>query len=264
MDLESTPESAPESAVPDPESAPAPTTNKGESPESPGSPESPESAAEEVQDRSEPVRDPEADHEPAPDLAAERPAPEERPAPQRAVSAKRWPLMVCAVLAAIGFAGTGYFGRYWLNDRSTSSQVNQVRAATSNFVRDLTNFNPGNIDSDFTNIQALATGTFANQAHQYFGSPIRNQLTAAHAGSRGQVRDLFIESLANGQADVFVVVDQDYTNSSMNSEVSDTLRLEIGLNDTSAGWKVSSVNVLQSPSGFAGGTPSAVSTRSGG
>jgi hypothetical protein len=176
-------------------------------------------------------------------------------AAEASTAVKRWPTVVCAVLAAIGFAGSGYFVRYWLNDRTTSSQANQVRTTTSAFVTALTNFNPGNIDTDFAKIQSLATGTFANQARQYFGSSIRNQLIAAHAGSRGQVRDLFVESLAGGQADVFVVVDQSYTNSRIASMATDTLRLDIGLTDTSAGWRVSSVNVLQSPSGFVGPTP---------
>lgn len=196
--------------------------------------------------------------EPAAETAAETAEPVgPRADHPRTVAGKRWPLVVLAVLAALGAAGTGYFFRYWLNDRSTSSQTNEVRATTTNFVTALTKFDPGTIDSDFAKIQSLATGTFANQARQYFGSSIRNQLIAAGSASRGQIRDLFVESLGGGQATVFVVVDQDYVNNSMKSTVSDTLRLELGLTDTSSGWLVSSVNVLQSPTGFTGPTPSA-------
>lgn len=214
----------------------------------------------------EPQLDGPEDRDPDPEEAVADPgaATEVSPPDGPIVVFKRWPLIVCALLAAVGFAGTGYFGRYWLNARSTSNQDNQVRTATSQFVSALTTFNAGNIDSDFARIQSLATGTFATQARQVFGSSIRNQLIAAGAGSRGQIRYLYIESDGGGQATVFVVVDQVYITQKLTAPVSDTLRLEIGLNDTTVGWRVSSVNVLQSPSGFTptapGGTTSPTTT----
>lgn len=184
--------------------------------------------------------------------------------PEIIVVFKRWPTIVCAVLAAVGFAGTGYFGRYWLNDRSTSNQDNQVRAAVTRLDLALTNFNAGNVDHQFATIQSLATGAFATQARQFFGSSIRNQLISAGAGSRGQVRELYIESLGGGQASVFTVIDQDYANRTT-APVSDTLRLELDLSDTSSGWLVNTVQVVESPSGFSptpttGTTPATTTT----
>lgn len=161
-----------------------------------------------------------------------------------------WPTVLCAVLAVIGFAGTGFFWRAWQSQRSTGGSTTQVRSTATGFVTALTNFDPGTVDSDFTRIQSYATGAFATQAQQFFGSSIRQQLTTAGAASRGQVRDLFVESMSGNEATVFVVVDQTYINGKLTSPVSDTLRLELGLTDGSSGWQVASVTVLQSPTGF--------------
>jgi hypothetical protein len=161
-----------------------------------------------------------------------------------------WPTVACAVLAVIGFAGTGYFGRAWLDQRSTNNATTSVKTASANFVSALTNFDPGTVDSDFTRIEDDATGPFASQAQSFFGTSIRQQLIAADAASRGQVRDLFVEAINGGQATVFVVVDQQYENSKSSHVASDTLRLELGLTDVSGRWLISSVDVLQSPTGF--------------
>ena len=170
----------------------------------------------------------------------------------RAERRRRWPLVVCVVLAALGFAGTGYFGRAWLQQRSDNARLSQVRSTATGFVQSLTNFDPGTVDSDFARIQSYATGSFATQAKQFFGSAIRQQLQTAGAASRGQVRDLFVESLTGNDATVFAVVDQTYLNDKLKSAAADTLRLELDMTDGTAGWRIAAVTVLQSPAGFPG------------
>jgi Mce-associated membrane protein len=182
-----------------------------------------------------------------------------RPAsPPRTGRHRRWPMVLCIVLAALGFAGTGYFGRAWLQQRSNADQQSQVRATATGFVQALTNFDPGTVDADFARIQSYATGQFATQARQFFGSSIRQQLQTAGAASRGQVRDLFVESLSGNDATVFAVVDQTYLNDKVKSAQADTLRLELDMTDLPGGWRISAVTVLQSPAGFPGssGSPS--------
>jgi len=169
-----------------------------------------------------------------------------RPAERR----RRWPLVLCVLLAVLGFGGSGYFGRAWLQQRADDNQVTQVRATATGFVQALTNFDPGTVDADFARIQAYATGSFATQAKQFFGSSIRQQLQTAGAASRGQVRDLFVESLSGGDATIFAVADQTYLNDKLTSAQADTLRLELDMTDGAGGWRVAAVTVLQSPAGF--------------
>ena len=171
-------------------------------------------------------------------------------APRNRTGRRRWPLIALAVLAALGSAGTAFFGRAWLAQRDSTTQTAQVRATATAFVEALTNFDPGTVDADFSRIQSFATGQFAGQARQFFGSSIRQQLQAAAAASRGQVRDLFVESLSGGGATVFAVVDQTYLNDKLKSPMADTLRLELDMSDGSSGWRVAAVTVLQSPGGF--------------
>jgi hypothetical protein len=194
---------------------------------------------------------PTADAAPAAAVEGAHPASEEA-MPALKTRRRRWPFLVCAVLIVAGFSGTGYFGSQWLAQRSSAAETAQVRTTSAEFVTALTNFDPGTVDADFARIQHLATGSFATQARQFFGSSIRQQLQAAGAASRGQVLDLFIEALSGSQATVFAVVDQTYLNSKMTSPTADTLRLELVLSDGSSGWLVSTVTVVQSPAGFPG------------
>lgn len=195
--------------------------------------------------------------EPLPKAAADTDAapagaavPEAPPASAPTRRPRRWPTVLLAGLAVAGFAGTGYFGRAWLAQRASGSQEAQVRSTATGFVTALTNFDPGTVVGDFSRIQSYATGSFATQARQFFGSTIGQQLQAAGAASRGQVADLFVESLSASQATVFAVVDQTYLNDKMSSAAADTLRLELVLSEQGSAWKVSTVTVLQSPAGF--------------
>jgi hypothetical protein len=166
----------------------------------------------------------------------------------------RWLSVLLAVLAVLGLAGTAFFARAWWGQRSsqsqTASQTTQVRTAADGFVTALTNFDPGTVDADFGRIQGYATASFATQAKQFFSSSIRSELQTAGAASRGQVQDLFIESLSGNQATVFAVVDQTYVNDKMTTPSADTLRLELGMTQLKSGWKISTVTVVQSPAGF--------------
>jgi hypothetical protein len=172
------------------------------------------------------------------------------PARRGARMPRAWLTILCAALAVAGFAGTGYFGKAWLAQRSSNAELAQVRSTAAGFVTALTNFDPGTVDADFGRIQSYATGSFATQARQFFGSSIRQQLETAGAASRGQVEDLFSESMSGSAATVFAVVDQTYLNDKLTSAAADTLRLELSMTDGASGWKISAVTVVQSPAGF--------------
>jgi len=177
---------------------------------------------------------------------------EAEPGPGASAATSRWPRLArrqvaLGLFALAGWAGTLGFGLAWAGQSSQSAEVGQVKQVATDFVMALTNFNPSTIDADFNRVIDYSTGTFATQAHQFFDTEIRQQLQKALASSRGQVRDLFVQSIDGNQATVYAVVDQTYVNSKTSTPQTDTLRLLIGLTDLSNGWHVSSVGVLNQP-----------------
>ena len=94
----------------------------------------------------------------------------------------------------------------------------------------------------------MATGDFSSQANKFFGSNIRQKLEAALATSRGQIRDIYVESYGGGQASVYSVIDQVYANNTSKTPQSDVLRVVVNLTRQASGWKVSNVTVLEGAS----------------
>ena len=179
-------------------------------------------------------------------------APAARP---RHAGGRRWRRALPWALAVLGLVGTLVFGHAWASQNARTGQEAQVRTVSSDFLLALTNFDAKNVDADFTRIQGYATGDFAKQSNQFFGSTIRQQLEAALASSRGQVRSLYVQSLSDGQASVYGVVDQTYVNDKMSSPSADQLDIVTDLTDGSSGWKISDVTVLNDPTTTgAGGT----------
>jgi hypothetical protein len=162
-----------------------------------------------------------------------------------------------SIVLAVGFAMA------WAN-RGTAQQNTQdtVKRVASNFLLALTNFSPTNVDSDFRTISTYATGDFAKQSNQFFGSSIRQQLEQVQAQSQGQLRFVYIQSLQGGQASVYAEVDQTYANRQLTQPRSDVLQVVLSMVQRPSGWKISAVTVLQPPS--SSGTPTGNAGGSGG
>ncbi|MDA8340909.1 MAG: hypothetical protein M0007_01595 [Actinomycetota bacterium] len=155
-----------------------------------------------------------------------------------------WRRRAVGAVALLGLVGTLVFGHAWAVQRQQAERQAQVRSVANGFLLALTNFDTASVDADFNRVQAYATGTFATQSTQFFGSSIRSQLQTALASSRGQIRSLFVQSLVGGTATVFAVVDQTYVNAKMTAPAADVLRIVLDLADRPAGWKVADVTVL--------------------
>ncbi len=201
-------------------------------------------------------------------LAAAQPTPDDQPSPAGRASSPekgrsgpgtrprgiRWTprrragaLLGTSALAVAGLAGTVGFGLAWNNQRSQNAGAADARQAASRFLLALTNFNARTVDRDFTSVTAAATGTFANQADQFFGSAIRQQLETAQASSQGQIRSLYVETYSGDRASVYAVVDQTYSNNKIQTPQSDVLRVVVDLSRLSGGWKVAQLTVLEGP-----------------
>jgi len=181
-----------------------------------------------------------------PDAAPARPR--ERPrAPGYAERPRRARERAVRVFAVLGLAGTLAFGLLWANAGS-ASQDSAVKSAARSFLIDLTNFNAQSIDADFSAITAMATGTFSGQANQFFNSAIRIDLEKALADSRGQIRDLYVQSDNGQEASIYAVVDQVYVNNKITTPQSDVLRIVVDLQKVGSSWKIADVTTLEGAS----------------
>ena len=171
------------------------------------------------------------------------------PAGTRVTTTPAWFVPVLLVVTAVSIVLAVGFAVAW-SSRGTAQQNAQdtVKRVASDFLLALTNFSPTSIDSDFRTISTYATGDFAKQSNQFFGSSIRQQLEQVQAQSQGQLRYVYIQSLSGNNASVYAEVDQTYANRSLTTPRSDVLQVVLSMVDTTSGWKISAVTVLQPPS----------------
>jgi hypothetical protein len=165
--------------------------------------------------------------------------------------------VVVPMLAVLGLLGTLVFGLLWAGKGTSAGADPAMTSAARAFMIDLTNFNAKNIDADFNAITSMATGAFSGQASDFFNSSIRSQLQDALAESRGQIRDLYVQSESASQGSVYVVDDQVYANNKITTPQSDVLRVVVDLAKVGTAWKISDVTVLE------GATPSSAGSASG-
>jgi hypothetical protein len=168
-------------------------------------------------------------------------------------SRRRLGVVGLAVLAALGIAGTVGFGLAWASVHAQQSGESQAQQSARSFLVDLTNFNDQTVDADFSAVTSMATGKFATQAASFFNSSIRQELQKALASSRGQIRNLYVQSYGGSQATVYAVVDQLYVNDKVTSPQTDVLRVVVSMTQVGGSWKVGDLTVLQGPT-VAGGT----------
>jgi len=157
---------------------------------------------------------------------------------------------------AVVFLGTT-LTNWWLlrSDRQQDARAATVRSTATSFLTALTNFSATTIDQDVSRIKTYAVGDFATQADQTFSATRIAQIKRARVDSRATVRNVFVENVSGDQATVFGVIDESVTNSASASPRTDVLRVEVGMIETSGGWKANSVDILQTP-GSTGISPS--------
>jgi hypothetical protein len=162
-----------------------------------------------------------------------------------------------SVVAILGIVGTLAFGLLWAGASSSGQGDPAMTSAARAFLTDLTNFNAKSVDSDFSAIASMATGTFSSQATKFFNSTIRTELETALAESRGQIRTLYTQNENGTTASVYAVVDQVYVNNKISTPQSDVLRVVVNLQKVNSTWKISDVTVLE------GATPASTGSASG-
>lgn len=149
---------------------------------------------------------------------------------------------------AVVFLGTT-LTNWWLlrSDRRDDARADIVRTTSTDFLTALTTFSATTIDQDVQRIRSYAVGDFAQQVQQTFSPARIAQIKSSKVVSKGTVVKVFVEDLGGTQATVFGVVSETVTNASNPAPRADLLRVEVGLIDTTGGWRINSVNILQSP-----------------
>ncbi|GAC1317960.1 MAG: hypothetical protein NVSMB16_14360 [Acidimicrobiales bacterium] len=156
-------------------------------------------------------------------------------------------VVVLAVVALLGLVGTVLFWSKWHSLSSRDHQQAAVTRTSTEFLKALTNFDAATIDADFNRVESYAVGHFKGQADQFFSSDVRKALAKVQAVSRGQIRDLYVESLRGDQATVYASVDQTIANINFKAPEQDQLRIVLNLARQPQGWRISDVTVLQAP-----------------
>jgi Mce-associated membrane protein len=152
-----------------------------------------------------------------------------------------------AVLAVLGIIGTLVFAGLWIRDQRADQGQNAMQAKGEEFLLALTNFDAATVDEDFDALVELGSGDFASEADQFFGSDVREALKEVQASSRGEVRDVYVQSFDGGRGRIFAVVDQTIANNRFPQPQADQLRVELTLEHVDGDWHVSDVLVLEAP-----------------
>ena len=152
-----------------------------------------------------------------------------------------WFLFGLALIAA------GVFAALWLDLRTEADERAELEQQTERFVLALTNFSADTIDQDVAEIKGFAVGDFAEEADVFFGKEAIDAIKTADARSEGEIESIYVQSLEGDTASVFAVVSETVINSDLAEPRTDVLRMNVDLVESESGWRVTNVDVLQSP-----------------
>lgn len=152
-------------------------------------------------------------------------------------------------LSAVAAAGLVTLAILWQGQRSEAVRREEVRETTRGFAEALTTFSAETIERDVAEIRSYAVGGFADEVEETFGPDRVQAIRESEARSVGRVQDVFVQSVEGPSASAFAVVEETVVNQAQAAPRTDVLRMEVGLIRTEDGWKVESVELLQSPGG---------------
>jgi hypothetical protein len=180
-------------------------------------------------------------------------SPERRPprfSTGRIVGHRRFPW----ILFGIASAAAVTFALLWAFDvGGGDARQAEVRDTARQFLKALTNFSADTIDQDVEEIRAFGVGQFAGEVEETFSPERLAAIRENQVVSTGRVESVFVQTLEGSTASVFAVVNETIINASLTAPRADVLRVELVMIETPDGWKVNSVEILQSPGGGAFG-----------
>lgn len=165
-------------------------------------------------------------------------------APGRIVRHRGFPWILFGVAAAAAVT----FALLWAFDvGGAGARQAEVRDTARQFLKALTNFSADTIDQDVEEIRAFGVGQFAGEVEETFSPERLAAIRENQVVSTGRVESVFVQTLEGNTASVFAVVNETIINASLTAPRADVLRVELVMIETPDGWKVNSVEILQSP-----------------
>ena len=152
-----------------------------------------------------------------------------------------WTLFVLAVGAG------GYAGWLWQQGEMQERREREVLAVARDFLTTITNFQADTIDQDVEEIRAFAVGNFADEVGEFFGQENVDRIKEAEAVSVGRIESVYLQSLSGDTASVFGVVNEVVTNNTSPTAQTEVVRFNVDMIETASGWKISDVEILQTP-----------------
>ena len=167
------------------------------------------------------------------------------PSPRRVLRSRVLPWILLVLMTAL--AATSFL--MWRSERAEDERARTVEAVAGRFLIALTNFSASTIDRDVSEIRSFAVGRFAEEIETTFSADRIEAIRANGSISTGRIRDLFVQEVGEDTASVFGVVSETVMNAASPAPSTSTLRVEMGLIETSDAWKVERVELLQTPDG---------------
>ena len=152
-----------------------------------------------------------------------------------------WLLLALALTAAVTF------GYLWQEARAAADAEDELRSQAREFIGDLMSISAETAEGDAAAIKRWAVGDFADEAEVFYGEKAIDAVVELEATTEGEVQELFIQSLEDGEGSVFAVVDHTVTNASTDEPKTDTVRMSIDMIESEDGWKVNRVRIFESP-----------------
>lgn len=162
-------------------------------------------------------------------------------APQRP---RTWLVILPWTLAVLAIAAATFSTLQWRSLADQQAQVDEARAAAVAFVTDLTNWDAAQgLDPVLASLREQGTGPFLDEINDvFFGSDLRQELEAGQVAASGEIREAFVQNVANDRASVFVVVDVRYSSPQQNAPLpSVTFPAEVVLEHVDGTWLVRQV-----------------------
>lgn len=165
---------------------------------------------------------------------------------------RRWlPWLVVGIALAVA----AVFAYLWWEYRSEENTRREIEEVATDFTRALTDFSAETIEEDVREIKSFAVGSFSDEVDTFFGDETVAAVKEADATSDGEIEGLYVQHIGETSASVFVLVSETVSNAAVTEPQTDTLRIEVDLIETTGGWKVENVQILQAPGGgLLGGT----------
>ena len=151
--------------------------------------------------------------------------------------------VLAGVLAAAVCAGAGFAGWRMYSDAAVDRAASEALETARNYAVTLTSIQAGDIDRNFSDVLAGATGEFRDM-YSRSSSQLKQMLVDNNASSTGTVVDAAVRSATADEAVVLLFVDQTITNTATPEPRVDRSRVVMTLDNVDGGWLVSRVDLL--------------------